>query len=372
MKANGFREVALSAIRFSEKLALRDGAEYSDETKLDALSKSIQNSGQIQPIVVRELDDGTYELVAGHRRVYAMLAKARKDGSDPKIIVKVVPSDLSFKEILGIAVEENAMRKDFSTDEMLRVVNLMDEAGYSVDTIAEKTGQSKKTVERMLRVVRDKYFHKLVKTGTLKYTQANALLSGTPNDKLEMLKSTVKRWKAATDKKIEAARERMASSGKTPSGPRLQHSTYLPSWLVDNWLLAIGEGREPQVDGEWRYGLLHDPEKRLTNIPAIKVNYDRDSLDRLVDISWKLRKEIERLDAAIESRKLQQEAVSDQPEYGDDYQEFLRSKGLEKFGRKSAPAPDAEIPDLDDSDNDDDDEEHLDDVEDFLDSPDSE
>jgi len=372
MKANGFKEIALSAIRFSEKLALRDGAEYSDETKLDALSKSIQNSGLIQPVVVRELDDSTYELIAGHRRVHAMLAKARKDGSDPKIMAKIVSSDLSEKEIFGIAVEENSMRTDFTVLEFLRVVAMMDQIGFPVNDIITKTGQGEKTVKRMLQVSRDKYFYDLVKDKVLKYTQVNALLKDIPDDKLSILKDTVRKWKVSTDKRIEDARDRMINAGRTPSGPSLQHPTYLPGWLIENWHVAIKEGQSPQVDGEWRYGLLHDPEKQSTRVPAVQINYSRDSLDRLIDINWKLRKEIERLDAAIESRKLQQEAISDQPEYGNDYQEFLRSKGLEKFGRKSAPAPDADIPDLDDSDNDDDDEEHLDDVEDFLDSPDSE
>ena len=370
MKDNSFREIPISTIRFSDKLALREGSEYTDDSKLDALLKSILNSGLIQPIVVRELDDSTYELICGHRRAHAMLKQARKDGNDPKVMAKVVSSDLTEKELLGIAVEENSMRKDFSTDEMLKVVNLMDKVGYDIEIIASKTGLSKKSIERMVRVGRDKFFHGLVKAGTLKYTQANALISGTPDDKSEVLKSTIRRWKAATDKKIEAARERMINSNRTPSGPSLLHSTYLPSWLIESWMVAIEEGREPQIDGEWRFGLLHDPEKRFTNVPAVKINYDKDPLDRLIDINWKLRKEIERLDAAIDTRKLHQQALAGEPEYGDDYQEFLRSKGLEKFGRKSAPAPDAEIPDLDEAE-DEAKEEHLDDIEDSLEAPDA-
>jgi len=269
-----------------------------------------------------------------------------------------------MKDKLGIVIEENAMRKDFNTDELFNVVVAMDKAGFTKEEIAAKTGRSEKTVERMMDIGRNVYFHDLVQKGVLKYTQANALL-GCEADKLDLLKDTVNKWIKLTEKKIEEAKERMASSNRLSSGAALQYHTYLPGWLIKNWLLAIEQGREPKIEGEWKFGLFHDPEAYTTNVPAIKISYKNDPIERLIDVYWKLRKETERIMATIEARKLQKEFVEKESEYGADYQEFIRQQGLQDYSQVVIPAPDHDIPERNEEDEPSE-KERLDDVSDFI------
>lgn len=346
---SNFFEINLRSIRESSDLMLRADGEYTKDSKLEDLSKSLQREGMLHPLIVRKVSDDEYELICGYRRFKAIEKKANENNEDPKVMVRVIDRELTEKDKLGIMVEENSMRKDFITDELFRVIVAMDKAGFDKAGIIAKTGRSEKTVERMMLVGKDKYFYDLVQRDILKYTQANTLLS-CEDDKLELLKETVNKWIKATEKKIAEARERMASSNRPPSGPTLKYHTYLPGWLIKNWLLTIGQGQEPKVDGEWKFGLLHNPETQMTNIPAIKISYKNDQIERLVDVYWKLRKETERIIATIEARKLQKEFVEKESEYGADYQEFIKQQGLQNFSQVIVPAPDNDIPERDEED----------------------
>ena len=78
-----------------------------DEPKLDALSRSIQSSGVIQPIIVRRLGSDTFEIVAGERRWRA----AQQAGLlQVPVVVRDVPDD----KLLELALIENLQRENLN------------------------------------------------------------------------------------------------------------------------------------------------------------------------------------------------------------------------------------------------------------------
>ncbi|MEO8463685.1 MAG: ParB/RepB/Spo0J family partition protein [Chloroflexota bacterium] len=113
---------------------------------LDTLISSIREHGVIQPILVTEVVDG-YQLVAGERRVRA----ARAAGLER---VPAVVRQLADREQLELALVENLQREDLDPLESARAYRqLMDEFGFSQETLASRVGRARSTVANTLRLL---------------------------------------------------------------------------------------------------------------------------------------------------------------------------------------------------------------------------
>ena len=118
-----------------------------DDVALRELSESIKEHGVIQPLLVRPLDDGSYQIVAGERRWRA----SRLAGLEK---VPVVIKQLEDAEVQEIALIENLQREDLNPiEEALGYKILMETYGLTQEQVAVKVSKSRSAVANALRLL---------------------------------------------------------------------------------------------------------------------------------------------------------------------------------------------------------------------------
>jgi ParB family transcriptional regulator, chromosome partitioning protein len=118
---------------------------FNSET-LEELASSIREHGVLQPVLVRPLDDGRFQLIAGERRW-----RASKLAAQPTIPALV--EDIDDDTALEIALIENLQREDISPlDEAAMYDRMIRDHGYSIRKLAEKLGKDKGYLENRLRL----------------------------------------------------------------------------------------------------------------------------------------------------------------------------------------------------------------------------
>ncbi len=160
--------------------------EHFDEETLASLSRSITEIGVIQPIVVRELEDGQYELIAGERRWRA--AKRANLSAIPAIIR--TSDDLSSLET---AVVENLHRQDLNPlEEAAAYQQLVEEFGLTQDDVAQRVGRSRSAVANTLRLLHlPPMVQRLLIEGQLSAGHARALLATPDRNEQERLATQI-------------------------------------------------------------------------------------------------------------------------------------------------------------------------------------
>ncbi len=143
-----------------------------DEEELQALSESIGLHGIIQPLTVREMDNGYYQIIAGERRWRA----ARIAGlvEIPAIVVEA-----DDKKAMELALIENLQRQDLNpVEEALGYQSLMEEYGMTQEEAAGRVGKSRPAVANALRLLNlcAPVLEK-VRTGALSAGHARAVLT---------------------------------------------------------------------------------------------------------------------------------------------------------------------------------------------------
>jgi ParB family transcriptional regulator, chromosome partitioning protein len=118
-----------------------------DANALEALAGSIASAGLLQPLIVRPLGDGRYELVAGERRWRA----AQKAGLDRvPAVIRSSPED----ERLQAALIENMVREDLNPVEEARAcAALVDDLGISKEELARRVGRSRASISNLIRLL---------------------------------------------------------------------------------------------------------------------------------------------------------------------------------------------------------------------------
>ncbi|MGH2894650.1 MAG: ParB/RepB/Spo0J family partition protein [Solirubrobacteraceae bacterium] len=118
-----------------------------DETALDALAESIRVRGVLQPVLVRPLPGGTYELIAGERRWRA--AKLAERETIPAII-----RHHDDAASLEVALIENMAREDLNPVEEARAcAALTEELGLSREEVGRRVGRSRVAVSNLIRLL---------------------------------------------------------------------------------------------------------------------------------------------------------------------------------------------------------------------------
>ena len=119
-----------------------------DEEALNELADSIAKHGLLQPLLVRPLTLGGYEIVAGERRYRA----SRMAGLTE---VPVVIRELSEAETMELALIENLQREDLTPlEEAMGYSVLMDEHGFTQEEVARSVGKSRPAVANALRLLK--------------------------------------------------------------------------------------------------------------------------------------------------------------------------------------------------------------------------
>ena len=154
-----------------------------DEEELQALSESIAVHGVIQPLTVREMPNGYYQIIAGERRWRA--ARMANISDVPVIVVEA-----DDKKAMELALIENLQRQDLnSVEEALGYRSLMEEFGLTQEEAASRVGKSRPAVANSLRLLSlDEKVLEMLRAGTISAGHAKAIL---------MLKSGKKQQEAA-------------------------------------------------------------------------------------------------------------------------------------------------------------------------------
>ncbi len=149
-----------------------------DPEALQALSDSIVAHGMIQPLTVREVPGGYYQIIAGERRWRA----ARQAGLQ-EVPVLVVEAD--DRKVMELALVENLQREDLNPmEEAQGYQTLMEDYGLTQAETAERVGKSRPAVANALRLLNlSEDLAELVRNGTLSPGHARALL-GVKSEKL--------------------------------------------------------------------------------------------------------------------------------------------------------------------------------------------
>lgn len=143
-----------------------------DEEALTELSNSIAQHGVLQPLLVRPMPDGGYQLVAGERRWRA----SRMAGLTE---VPVVIRDLTDSQVAELALVENLQRENLNPiEEANGYKELSDKFGYTQEKIAEIVGKSRPSIANALRLLNlPESVQEMVSSGSLSMGHARAILS---------------------------------------------------------------------------------------------------------------------------------------------------------------------------------------------------
>lgn len=143
-----------------------------DEAALQELADSITQHGVLQPLLVRPLANGGYQLVAGERRFRASRMAGLKE-------VPVIIKDLSDTEAMEIAIIENLQREDLNPiEEAEGLQALIDKCDYTQEQVAVSVGKSRPAIANALRLLRlPEEVRDMTKKGTISAGHARALLA---------------------------------------------------------------------------------------------------------------------------------------------------------------------------------------------------
>ena len=194
-----------------------------DEDELQSLSDSIAVHGVVQPLTVRELPSGYYQIIAGERRWRASRLAGLKE--IPAVIIEA-----DDKKVMELALIENLQRQDLNpVEEAMGYQILMSEYGMTQDETAKQVGKSRPAIANALRLlslcpdVLD-----LVRTGALSAGHARAVL---------MLK-TEKEQKTAAQKIVSLSlsvrqAESLCKNMAKPVAETQQHITLAVDYVAE-------------------------------------------------------------------------------------------------------------------------------------------
>ena len=119
---------------------------HMDQASLESLADSIRSQGIMQPIVVRQVDGGKYEIIAGERRWRASKLAGLNE-------VPVIVRDIADDAALAMALIENIQRENLNPiEEANGIQRLIDEFKMTHETAAQAVGRSRSAVTNLLRL----------------------------------------------------------------------------------------------------------------------------------------------------------------------------------------------------------------------------
>lgn len=139
---------------------------------LEELASSIRTQGVMQPLVVRQLDNEKYEIIAGERRWRA----AQQAGLD---VVPVIVREVSDEAAIAMALIENIQREDLNAmEESLALLRLQEEFQLTQQQVADAVGKSRSAVTNLMRLASlEPEVQQLLERGDLELGHAKCLLA---------------------------------------------------------------------------------------------------------------------------------------------------------------------------------------------------
>ncbi len=206
-----------------------------DPESLGELAESIKAQGVMQPILVRPVDAGRYEIVAGERRWRA----ARMAGL---AAVPALVRELPDRSALAMALIENLQREDLNPlEEAGGVKRLLEEFGMTHAEAAQALGRSRTAVTNALRLLDlASPVQELLREGKLQMGHARALLTLPAIKQIE-----IARMAAARELSVRQVEQLVAAQGRrTPAAPRTDPDV---ARLEEEWSQRLGTTVSIQV-----------------------------------------------------------------------------------------------------------------------------
>ncbi len=218
-----------------------------DPAALADLADSIREYGVLQPLVVRPMTDGSYQLVAGERRWRA----ARMAGLSE---VPVVVRELSDVQTMELALIENLQREDLNViEEASGYKELMEKFGFTQEQVSTRVGKSRPVVTNALRLLNlPSEVRAMVESGQISAGHARALLAFDDDSAIRMVAKEILK-KGLSVRQVEALAKKSRQEKKAPR----QQSAWDNSYFAEVQLaLCQCLSRKVKVEGEGNKGRL--------------------------------------------------------------------------------------------------------------------
>ena len=200
---------------------LNQPRKHFEEEALADLAESIRQHGMIQPLTVRRLASGYYQIIAGERRWRA----ARQAGLDeiPAMVIEA-----SESEVMELALIENLQRQDLNPiEEAEGYEQLMRDYGLTQEQVAQRVVKSRPAVANALRLLQlPGEVRTMVSRGELSGGHARAVLAVAEEDKRV---EAAKQMAGMTVRQAEALAKRM---NKKPAEPKPQESDFSVDYIA--------------------------------------------------------------------------------------------------------------------------------------------
>jgi len=179
---------------------------YFDKDKMSELKESVKNNGLLQPITVRKISGGKYEIIAGERRYRA----CRELGMEDIPAIEINTGDARGYEL---SVLENIQREDLNLiEEAESYLMLMEIYGYTQEKLSEKLGKNRSSLSNKIRILKlPGNVKELVKKRELSYGHARTLLALSDEKQIiELAKEVIEKKYSVreTEKKVKIILEK--------------------------------------------------------------------------------------------------------------------------------------------------------------------
>ena len=183
-----------------------------DEVKLQELATSIKTYGVISPILLRKLDTGRYQILAGERRF-----RASKIAGLSK--VPAIVAEFTDKQMMELSIIENIQREELNVIEEAKAYdNLCNKLGLTQEEIGQRVGKSRSYIANIMRLLNlPRVIQDYVINGVLTMGQVKPLINLSDSDAIKIANDAIEL--GYTSRQIESlanlAQGRQANKGKS-------------------------------------------------------------------------------------------------------------------------------------------------------------
>ncbi|MBE6728492.1 MAG: ParB/RepB/Spo0J family partition protein [Ruminococcaceae bacterium] len=212
----GVVTVALSEIEPNRDQPRRD----FDEEALSELADSISKHGLLQPIIVRPMANGRYQIIAGERRWRACRIAELHE-------VPIIVKEIDDQTLMELALIENLQREDLNAvEEAMGYKTLMENYGLTQEKVAETVGKSRSAVANALRLLGlNEAELEALRMGAITAGHARALLAC--EDETLRQKMLIAASEGASVRELEKlAAESKKTASKKAKAPKVKNSFY--------------------------------------------------------------------------------------------------------------------------------------------------
>ena len=239
-----------------------------DKEKLEILSKSIEKHGVVQPILVKDNNNGTFLIIAGERRWRAAKMAGLKE-------IPCIVRDMDEAAVMEIALIENLQREDLNPiEEAEGYKNLMVSCNLTQEEVAERVGKSRSAVANSLRLnnLTDEVKEMLI-SGEISQGHGRALLAVTDKERqIETAKLVIE--KGLNVRQVEKLVSELSKGGNKPQPPK-------ESGMMKKYFSDIENTLES------RFGTKVKISDGANKGKIILESYSKDDLERiLVELKW--------------------------------------------------------------------------------------